>query len=91
LCLSEGADSVGEVPRPSGADPNLARALRSLREERGLSQEALAHAAQMTMSSYARIERGQANPTWLTVTHIADALGVTLRELVDVIEDQRPT
>ena len=89
--LSEGVDSVGEVPRPSGADPNLARALRALREERGLSQEALAHAAQMTMSSYARIERGQSTPTWLTVIHVAEALGVTLRELVDAIEAARPT
>jgi transcriptional regulator with XRE-family HTH domain len=43
----------------------------------------------MTMSSYARIERGQSNPTWLTVTHIVEALGITLQELVTAIDAQR--
>jgi transcriptional regulator with XRE-family HTH domain len=79
------------VPRPPEVDADLARALRALREQRGLSQEALAHAANLTMSSYARIERGQANPTWLTVTRIADGLGITLGELAASIDAHRPT
>ena len=78
-----------EVPRPTGPDTDLARALRALRDERNLSQEALAHAAQLTMSSYARIERGQSNPTWLTVTRIADALGITMVDLTTAIEAHR--
>jgi transcriptional regulator with XRE-family HTH domain len=77
------------VGRPSGADADLAHVIRALRERRGLSQEALAHAAQLTMSSYARIERGQANPTWRTVSQIAEALGVTLAELGAAVDESR--
>jgi len=52
-----------------------------LRKQRGHTQEDLAHAAGLTVTAYARIERGSANPTWTTVRRIADALGVTLGEL----------
>jgi transcriptional regulator with XRE-family HTH domain len=52
-----------------------------LRKQRGHTQEDLAHAAGLTVTAYARIERGSANPTWTTVRRIADALDVTLSEL----------
>jgi transcriptional regulator with XRE-family HTH domain len=52
-----------------------------LRRQRGHTQEDLAHAAGLTVTAYARIERGSANPTWTTVRRIADALDVTLGEL----------
>jgi transcriptional regulator with XRE-family HTH domain len=77
------------VARPSSPDPRLARALRELRERRGLSQEAVAHSAALTVSAYARIERGEANPTWTTVTQVAQALGVTLSELGSAVERTR--
>jgi transcriptional regulator with XRE-family HTH domain len=41
------------------------------------------------VSAYARIERGEANPTWTTVTQIAQALGVTLSELGTAVEKTR--
>ena len=41
------------------------------------------------LSSYARIERGPANPTWRSVSRIAGALGVTLAELGAAIDERR--
>ena len=74
------------VARPSSPDPRLARVIRELRLRRDLSQEVIAHAAGVTVSSYARIERGEANPTWTTVTRIARALGVSLAELGEAVD-----
>jgi transcriptional regulator with XRE-family HTH domain len=74
------------VARPSSPDPRLAQAVRELRQRADLSQEAVAHAAGLTVSAYARIERGEANPTWTTVAQIAQALHVSLRELGDAVE-----
>lgn len=59
----------------------LGRAIRELREKRGLTQEAVAHEAGVTASTYGLIERGQSNPTWATVEDIASALGVSVVEL----------
>jgi transcriptional regulator with XRE-family HTH domain len=75
------------VPLPTGADPELARALRAARERQGRSQEALAHDAGVTVATLARIERAAANPTWRTVRQIVDALGITLTELARAIDD----
>jgi transcriptional regulator with XRE-family HTH domain len=58
-------------------------------ERAGLSQEAVAHSAGMTVSAYARIERGEANPTWTTVTQIARGLRVSLAELAASVEEMR--
>jgi transcriptional regulator with XRE-family HTH domain len=77
------------VARPSSPDPRLSRAIRELRERADLSQEAVAHSASLTVSAYARIERGEANPTWTTVTQIAGALGVSLSELARAVETRR--
>jgi transcriptional regulator with XRE-family HTH domain len=51
-------------------------ALRQLREERGLSQEAAALACGIDRSYYGKIERGMKSPTLGTVWKIADALEV---------------
>jgi transcriptional regulator with XRE-family HTH domain len=59
----------------------LGQAIRKLREKRGLTQEAVAHEAGVTASTYGLIERGQSNPTWATVDDIASALGVSIAEL----------
>jgi transcriptional regulator with XRE-family HTH domain len=80
---------VPGVARPPSPDPRLARALRELRERRAISQEGVAHAAGLTVSAYARIERGEANPTWTTVAQIASALGVSVAELAELAERPR--
>ena len=77
------------VARPSSPDPRFARAIRDLRERSDLSQEAVAHGAGLTVSAYARIERGEANPTWTTVTQIARGLNVSLAELTAAVETSR--
>jgi transcriptional regulator with XRE-family HTH domain len=66
---------------PTKVDQKLARALRSLREQRGVTQEDLAHAAEVTTTALSRIEGGKANPTWTTLTRILAALEVSLTEL----------
>ena len=59
----------------------LARAIRQLRRERELSQEALAAAAGMHPKHLSEIERGNKDPRATTVARLAEALGVTVGEL----------
>jgi transcriptional regulator with XRE-family HTH domain len=74
------------VPPRFPPDSALAAVLRELREASGRSQEDVAHIVGLTVGSYARIERGQSNPTWSTVRRIAAALGVSLGELGVAVE-----
>ena len=59
----------------------LGRAIRQLRDERGLRQKDLAQAADMNVTAISHIERGRANPAWGTVRRIASALGVPVSEV----------
>lgn len=70
-------------------DQTLASALRHMRQQRGLTQEALAFQANVTVSALARIERGLSNPTWTTVVRIANALDITPAQLAAAAEDGR--
>jgi len=74
------------MPRPKGADPNLARVLRELREAQHRSQEDVAHAAGIAVNSLRRIEYGQSNPGWTTVQSIAAALGISIVGLGQALE-----
>lgn len=74
------------MPPLDAPDPKLAGAIRALRNERGTTQEEVAHAAGLTSSSYSRIERGITNPAWTTVQRIAGALEITLVELAETVE-----
>lgn len=69
------------MARPDEPQPALGTALRQLREKRGLTQEALAHEAGITTGSLSLIERGQRNPSWGTVSRIADALDSSMGEV----------
>jgi transcriptional regulator with XRE-family HTH domain len=66
--------------------PALGKAIRQLREKRGATQEAIAHEAGVTASTFGLIERGQSNPTWATLKDIAAALNVSMVELAKVAE-----
>ena len=55
--------------------------LRKLREENGLTQEALANDADIPINQIGRIERGEINTTISTANAIAKALGMELSEL----------
>jgi transcriptional regulator with XRE-family HTH domain len=93
----EGLSAEGSGVRISQT-PQLAlgRAIRLRREEIGLTQEALADAADLDATSIRGLERGIANPTWDVVDRTARALGLALHELAqraDELEtkDRRPT
>lgn len=58
--------------------PALGSAIRLLREQKGLTQEAVAHDAGITTATLGVIERGLSNPTWATLKGIAAALGVSM-------------
>jgi transcriptional regulator with XRE-family HTH domain len=77
------------MSRRSSSDPALGAVLRKLREERGLSQEALAVRAGTTAGTLARLELGQSDPSWSTICAVAEALDVRLREVIAAVEAQR--
>jgi DNA-binding XRE family transcriptional regulator len=49
--------------------------LRELRMEKGISQEALAHAAKLHPTYLSSLERGKRNPTLNVIVALAKALG----------------
>lgn len=57
--------------------------LRRLRLQRGLSQERLAHSADLNMTHVAKIERSEREPGVRTVSKLAKALDVSVAELFD--------
>jgi transcriptional regulator with XRE-family HTH domain len=66
--------------------PALGKAIRELREKRGLTQEAVAHDAGVTTATLGVIERGLSNPTWATLRRIASALDASMVELARLAE-----
>jgi transcriptional regulator with XRE-family HTH domain len=66
--------------------PALGAAIRELREERDLSQEALAQKAGLTGRTVSAIETGTANPTWATVRELAAALGLSVAAVAKLSE-----
>jgi transcriptional regulator with XRE-family HTH domain len=67
--------------RSDQPQPALGKAIRQLRNERGMTQEALAHAAGVTVGHLSMIERGHSNPTWATVKSISGALDASIIDL----------
>jgi len=67
----------------------LATAIRHLRRERELSQEALAFAADIHPKHLSEIERANKDPRATTVIRLAEALGVTTAALYRRSEGER--
>jgi transcriptional regulator with XRE-family HTH domain len=61
---------------------NLGSNLRRLRETRSLSQEQAARLAGIPRATWASLESGGANPTLSVLTRVADALAVSIEELI---------
>lgn len=57
--------------------------IRKIRESKGMSQEQLAAEAEIPYSSVNEIEGGKTNPTIASLMALAEALGVSVGELVD--------
>lgn len=77
------------MPAKSEPDPALGATVRSLRRSAGLRQEDLAHSAGIHFTTLRRIENGKADPTFSTMRHLAEALDITLAELVALAEEIR--
>jgi transcriptional regulator with XRE-family HTH domain len=61
----------------------MAKRLRQLRDDRGLSQRALAKKAGISREYLARLETGRQDPTLSTLEKIAKALKVKVGAIVD--------
>lgn len=62
---------------------NIGQAIKSVREERGLSQAAVAENSGISRTALSNIETGDARPNLDTVVAIAEALGVRAGELIE--------
>jgi transcriptional regulator with XRE-family HTH domain len=62
----------------------VARNIRRLRVERGLSQEVLAVDAEIDRTYVSRLERGLENPTVAVLERLAKALSANIEELFKV-------
>jgi transcriptional regulator with XRE-family HTH domain len=73
---------------PPRSEPQVAlgEAVRRLREKRGLTQEAVAHAAGVHPTWVSRLEGGTLNPSWGMVARVADALEVDVSHLAKAAE-----
>jgi transcriptional regulator with XRE-family HTH domain len=75
------------MPRRDDPQIGLGKAIRTLRQEKKLSQEALGHKAEIHPTWISHIESGRINPTWGNVRRIAAGLDVPLEELAALAED----
>jgi transcriptional regulator with XRE-family HTH domain len=69
-----------ELPQRFGS------AVRQLRLDRGISQERLAALAGIDRAYMGYLERGQRNPTLVTIHRVAKALELPMSELVHNVE-----
>jgi transcriptional regulator with XRE-family HTH domain len=75
------------MPRREEPQIGLSKAIRQLRMEIQLSQEALGHRADIHPTWISHIESGRVNPTWGNVRRIATGLQVSLPVLAALAED----
>jgi transcriptional regulator with XRE-family HTH domain len=66
---------------------DLGKAIRRLRQERGETIEATAHAAGVHPTYLGEIERGLRNPTLAKIIEIADGLGVSVTRVFASAEE----
>jgi len=69
------------MPRSAPDAAALGRAVRLIREERGISQVQLSEATGLMQSWISHVERGRRNPSWSNVVRLAEGLGVGISEL----------
>lgn len=75
------------MPRRDDPQIGLGKAIRKLRTEGELSQEALGERAEIHPTWISHIESGRINPTWGNVRRIARGLKVPLQRLAQLAED----
>ncbi|MGE5281091.1 MAG: helix-turn-helix domain-containing protein [Chloroflexota bacterium] len=60
----------------------LGRAVKALREKRGLTQEALSLRSGLHQRWISNVETGKRNPSYASLRRLADGLGVSASELL---------
>ena len=80
--------SLLQIARPMNL-VQLAQRIRALRGERKLTLEQVAERANLTKSVLSKVENFRVTPSLPALSKIAEALGVTVAELVDGL-DERP-
>lgn len=73
----------GTASLPDDIDARIARRVRGLRTELGLSLDALAAKCSVSRSMISLVERGESSPTAVVLEKIATGLGVPLATLFD--------
>jgi transcriptional regulator with XRE-family HTH domain len=76
------------VNRNPAARQALGRVLRVLRESRGLTQERLAHLADVDRTYVGSVERGERNPSFENLWFLLHALEVNWAELGKALDQQ---
>ena len=72
--------------KTTSARQRFAQNLRRVREERNLSQEALADAAGLHRTYVGSVERGERNISIDNIERLANAVGLSPAEMLEVIE-----
>ncbi len=65
--------------------------IKSIRKSQGISQQILAYELDMEKTNLSRIEAGRTNITIKNLYKIATALGVTMKEIVDIENEHKET
>ena len=71
-----------------GINVNLGRRIFALRTAKGLSQDKLAEKAGISVKHVGKIERGTANASVKCLANIAQALGMSVRDILEVEHEQ---
>jgi transcriptional regulator with XRE-family HTH domain len=71
---------------PSGPDPVLAATVRQLREDKGLTRQALALQTGLAVSTIAHTEFARSVPNWTTLRRIEAGLDLSIARLVAAVE-----
>jgi XRE family transcriptional regulator, regulator of sulfur utilization len=85
------SDREAELRARSNAHRRLGAAVRELREQHGLTQAQMAAGAGLRRYHLAAIERGEVDPTFLTLVRITRAVPVPLAELTTLFDERRAT
>ncbi len=66
----------------SDSSVKIGKAIRKIREEKGITQEKLALEAGLNRAYIGYIERGERNPTTKTISKVAKALKISASDLL---------
>lgn len=86
--LSRGGRPTGRVSFNAESALAFGSVVRGYRKNLGLSQEALAHLADIERTHFSSIERGQNQPSLWLILKIAKGLGVSSAVLLDETEQK---